>query len=157
MSYRLDTSYRRYANYRANKHQYKMNQIATPIAMMLIIGVVSKFWWILLGVGVVTLVSILFRFRSDREAELENAREFIVEETIDNHPTERSVQMELKSTEAGYVNKKNQKNLGKTSKPGTDNNQWFYQMECLDCGHQYFANGSDIWQRKCPNCQGGQP
>ena len=157
MSYRPDTSYRRYANYRANKHQYKMNQIATPIAMMLIIGVVSKFWWILLGVGVVTLVSILFRFRSDREAELENAREFIAEETIYNHPTERSVQMELKSTEAGYVNKKNQKNLGKTSKPGTDNNQWFYQMECLDCGHQYFANGSDIWQRKCPNCQGGQP
>ena len=157
MSYRPDTSYRRYANYRANKHQYKMNQIATPIAMMLIIGVVSKFWWILLGVGVVTLVSILFRFRSDREAELENAREFIAEETIYNHPTERSVQMELKSTEVGYVNKKNQKNLGKTSKPGTDNNQWFYQMECLDCGHQYFANGSDIWQRKCPNCQGGQP
>lgn len=63
--------------------------------------------------------------------------------------------MELKSTEAGYVNKKNQKNLGKTSKPGTDNNQWFYQMGCLDCGHKYFANGSDIWQRKCPKCQGG--
>lgn len=62
--------------------------------------------------------------------------------------------MELKSTEAGYVNKKNQKNLGKTSKPGTDNNQWFYQMECLECGHKYFANGSDIWQRKCPKCQG---
>ena len=52
--------------------------------------------------------------------------------------------MELKSTEAGYVNKKNQKNLGKTSKPGTDNNQWFYQMECLDCGHKYFANGSSL-------------
>ena len=60
MSYRPDTSYRRYANYRANKHQYKMNQIATPIAMMLIIGVVSKFWWILLGVGVVILASILY-------------------------------------------------------------------------------------------------
>ncbi len=63
---------------------------------------------------------------------------------IKNHPIERSVQMELKSTEAGYVNKKNQKNLGKTSKPGTDNNQWFYQMECLDCGHKYFANGSGL-------------
>ena len=60
MSYRPDTSYRRYANYRANKHQYKMNQIATPIAMMLIIGVVSKFWWIILGVGVVILASILY-------------------------------------------------------------------------------------------------
>ena len=60
MSYRPDTSYRRYANYRANKHQYKVNQIAAPIAMMLIIGVVSKFWWILLGVGVVILASILY-------------------------------------------------------------------------------------------------
>ena len=60
MSYRPDTSYRRYSNYRANKHQYKMNQIAAPIAMMLIIGVVSKFWWILLGVGVVILASILY-------------------------------------------------------------------------------------------------
>lgn len=157
MSYRSDISYKRYANYRANRHQYKMNQIAAPIEMILIIGFVSKFWWILLGVGIVVLFSILFRFRSDREAELENAREFITEETIKNQLTERSVQMELKSTEAGYVNKKNQKNLGKTSKPGTDNNQWFYQMECLDCGHHYFANGSDIWQRKCPNCQGGQP
>lgn len=124
MSYRPDTSYRRYANYRANKHQYKMNQIATPIAMMLIIGVVSKFWWIILGVGVVILASILYK--RNRNESTENSSEFILAETIENHPTERSVQMELKSTEAGYVNKKNQKNLGKTSKPGTDNNQWFY-------------------------------
>ena len=61
MSYRPDTAYRRYANYRANKHQYKMNQIATPIAMMLIIGVVSKYWWIILGVGVVIFASILYK------------------------------------------------------------------------------------------------
>ena len=107
MSYRLDTSYRRYANYRANKHQYKMNQIATPIAMMLIIGVVSKYWWIILGVGVVILASILYK--RNRNESIENSSECILAETIENHPTERSVQMELKSTEAGYVNKKNQK------------------------------------------------
>ena len=29
-------------------------------------------------------------------------------------------------------------------------------MKCLDCGHKYFANGSDIWQRKCKKRQGGQ-
>lgn len=74
MSYRSDISYKRYANYRANRHQYKMNQIAAPIAMILIIGFVSKFWWILLGVGIVVLFSILFRFRSDREAELEKCQ-----------------------------------------------------------------------------------
>lgn len=60
-------------------------------------------------------------------------------------------------TESGYVNANNQRNNGKTNKPGTDNNQLFYQMECLKCGHTYYANGSDIWQRKCPMCQGGKP
>ena len=37
-----------------------------------------------------------------------------------------------------------------------DNQQWFYAMECQNCGHQYHANGSDIWERKCPKCQGGK-
>lgn len=60
------------------------------------------------------------------------------------------------STETGYVNKNNQRNNGKTDEPGTDNGQWFYEMECLICGHKYKANGSDIWQRKCPKCQGGK-
>lgn len=63
----------------------------------------------------------------------------------------------LKSTEVGYINKNRQKNLGKTDKPGTDNNQYLYEMECLECGHGYYANGTDIWQRKCPKCQGGKP
>lgn len=62
----------------------------------------------------------------------------------------------LKSTEVGYINKNRQKNLRKTDKPGTDNNQYLYEMECLDCGHKYYANGTDIWQRKCPKCQGGK-
>lgn len=60
-------------------------------------------------------------------------------------------------TEIGYVNANNQRNNGKTNKLGTDNNQFFYKMECLNCGHTYYANGSDIWQRKCPMCQGGKP
>lgn len=34
-----------------------------------------------------------------------------LEKYIKNHPIERSVHMELKSTETGYVNKKNQKTL----------------------------------------------
>ena len=61
-----------------------------------------------------------------------------------------------KSTEKGYINKNNQKNNGITPHEGTDNNQYFYEMECLNCGHKYYANGSDIWQRKCPVCQGGK-
>lgn len=62
-----------------------------------------------------------------------------------------------KYTEAGAINRNNQRNNGKTNIPGTDNCQWFYDMECLNCGHKYYANGSDIFQRKCPECQGGRP
>ena len=62
-----------------------------------------------------------------------------------------------KSTTPGYINKNNQKNLGKTDTRGSGNQQWFYQMQCLDCGHLYYANGHDIWLRKCPKCRGGQP
>lgn len=62
----------------------------------------------------------------------------------------------MPSTDTGYINKNNQRNNGKTELPGTDNMQWFYQMECLKCGFVYLANGTDIWQRKCPKCQGGR-
>ena len=65
--------------------------------------------------------------------------------------------MKQKSTDIGYINKNQQKNLGRTDTPGTDHNQYFYEMECLNCGHKYYANGSDIWHRKCPGCQGGNP
>lgn len=60
------------------------------------------------------------------------------------------------STEKGYVNRNNQKNNGRTTMSGTDHQQYFYEMECLECEHIYYANGSDIWQRKCPKCQGGK-
>ena len=60
-------------------------------------------------------------------------------------------------SEKGYINKNNQRNNGLTPHEGTDNNQYFYEMECLFCDHKYYANGSDIWQRKCPACQGGKP
>lgn len=62
----------------------------------------------------------------------------------------------MQSTDTGYINKNNQRNNGKTELSGTDNMQWFYQMECLNCGFVYLANGTDIWQRKCPKCQGGR-
>lgn len=46
----------------------------------------------------------------------------------------------MPSTDTGYINKNNQRNNGKTELPGTDNMQWFYQMECLKCGFVYLAN-----------------
>ena len=70
---------------------------------------------------------------------------------------ERSEGVIMKSTEVGFINKNDQRNNGCTYEDGTDNNQKFYAMECLKCGHNYKANGTDIWERKCPACQGGKP
>lgn len=58
----------------------------------------------------------------------------------------------MKSTDAGFVNQNNQKNLGCRGISETHYNQKFFEMECLDCGHKYMANGCDVWLRKCPKC-----
>ena len=64
-----------------------------------------------------------------------------------------------KTTAPGYRNKNGQVNLSRTEPPrrGTDYGQHIYILHCLGCGRNYGANGSDIWQRKCPYCQGGTP
>ena len=59
----------------------------------------------------------------------------------------------MKTTYVGYINKNNQKNLGYRGPSETHVSAKFYEMECLDCGHKYMANGCDVWLRKCPNCQ----
>jgi hypothetical protein len=30
-----------------------------------------------------------------------------------------------------------------------------YVLRCNPCGHEYGANGSDIWLRRCPKHDGG--
>jgi len=62
-----------------------------------------------------------------------------------------------KTTQIGYVNRNNQKNIGTRGVKGTDHGQSAYKLACLEnsCGHEYGANGTDIFQRKCPRCQGG--
>lgn len=62
-----------------------------------------------------------------------------------------------KTTAIGYVNSNQQENLGNTGLHGTDHLQYVYKMKCKICSEIYGANGSDIWQRKCPKCQEGKP
>jgi hypothetical protein len=59
------------------------------------------------------------------------------------------------TTLTGYVNKNGQVVVRNTRLPGTDHLQRVYQLGCSHCGQVYGANGSDIFQRKCPTCQGG--
>ena len=60
-----------------------------------------------------------------------------------------------KSTDKGYINKNKQKNLGISQLDGNHYNQKFYHMQCTLCKTEYYANGSDIWLKKCPHCQKG--
>ena len=61
------------------------------------------------------------------------------------------------TTDIGYVNQNGQTVLAKTDVPSNHYNQVLYLLECGNCGNRYHANGSDIWLRKCPRCQGGAP
>ena len=61
------------------------------------------------------------------------------------------------TTEPGYTNRNGQTVIHRTGIPGTDHNQRVYVLECGKCLHRYGANGSDIWQRRCPNCDDGRP
>lgn len=63
------------------------------------------------------------------------------------------------TTQIGYVNRNNQRCGGHRGVVGTDHGALAYRMECLNpaCRHEYGANGTDVFQRKCPRCQAGEP
>jgi len=61
------------------------------------------------------------------------------------------------NTEIGYFNPNGQQCGGHCGVEGTDNNQYAYKTECTYCGYVYGSNGSDMYERKCPQCQGGAP
>lgn len=63
------------------------------------------------------------------------------------------------TTTIGYVNRNNQVVLGTRGIKGTDHGQLSYKLRCQNsgCGYEYGANGTDIFQRKCPKCQNGNP
>lgn len=63
------------------------------------------------------------------------------------------------TTQIGYVNRNNQRCEGHRGVEGTDHGALAYKMVCQEagCGHVYGANGTDVFQRKCPRCQGGEP
>ena len=61
------------------------------------------------------------------------------------------------TTIPGYINGNRQRVVRATELSGTDHLQRIYVMHCEHCGTEYGANGTDIFQRLCPACQGGRP
>lgn len=62
-----------------------------------------------------------------------------------------------RTTTPGWKNDNNQVVLRATGKPGNTRGQKAYELRCSLCDFVYSSNGADIWQRKCPRCQGGRP
>lgn len=233
-----DKSYKRYVQYRHNRYRYEQEQITIPIAVMLIMGFITKYWRIILGIGLTIIFFILLYSLKKFITEVNAHREMVAKEIagtilaklekennlrlpphtrqfikikikeqilqlvkgphIENFqfcthleihrssPDGCSPKYEIeeittrildetenkkykctenkkeeynmtKPTQTGFINENQQKNNGRTEFEGTDYNQKLYSMECLKCGHHYYANGSDIHLRKCPNCMGGRP
>jgi hypothetical protein len=61
------------------------------------------------------------------------------------------------TTRLGYENRNRQVVVRLTGLPGTDYGQSIYVLRCRACSTEYGANGSDIFQRRCPRCQRGAP
>jgi len=61
------------------------------------------------------------------------------------------------TTAIGFINRNQQEVVVRTDAPGTDHGQYVYILRCGVCGHEYGANGSDIFQRKCPKHGSGAP
>ena len=62
-----------------------------------------------------------------------------------------------KTTQIGYINRNQQKNLGIRETEDTDHGQVTYKLQCQKGGYhfEYGANGTDIFQPKFLKCQGG--
>jgi len=61
------------------------------------------------------------------------------------------------TTRPGFINRNAQRVIRDTGAPGTEPSQTAYILECEQCQHRYAANGSDIFERRCPKCQSGKP
>jgi hypothetical protein len=61
------------------------------------------------------------------------------------------------TTTPGFRNRNGQVVVRATGLPGNDHLQRIYVLHCANCACEYGANGSDIFQRKCPKCGGGAP
>jgi hypothetical protein len=58
-------------------------------------------------------------------------------------------------TTIGYRNREGQEVLRKTDRVGSTPDQRVFVLRCSVCGYEYGSNGSDIYNRLCPNCQEG--
>jgi hypothetical protein len=60
-------------------------------------------------------------------------------------------------TTIGFRNRDGQELLRKKDREGRTPEQRVFILRCTVCGHEYGAEGCDIYDRLCPRCQDGPP
>jgi hypothetical protein len=60
-------------------------------------------------------------------------------------------------TSIGFRNREGQTVVRKTDRQGNSPEQRVFVLRCTVCGHEYGAEGSEIYGRLCPRCQDGPP
>lgn len=116
----MDSSYRSYRQYRANRYQYKVDQITAPIVMMFIIGFITEYWWEII---IAILLFVWFSKKHTNKNTIDQMDSSTSDVSIkQNQKTsfQKEEVMTMSTTEVGYINKNNQRNNGRTDKPGTD-------------------------------------
>jgi hypothetical protein len=58
-------------------------------------------------------------------------------------------------TTIGFRNREGQQVIRKTDREGSSPEQRVFILCCTVCGHEYGAEGCDIYDRLCPKCQDG--
>ena len=92
---------------------------------------------------------------SDDEPDRSSSSDVSAVSTVTARPSGR--RKRKGTTEIGYVNRNQQEVIRPTGKHGTDHGQYVYVLRCRTCRHEYGANGSDIFLRRCPNHDRGAP
>lgn len=70
---------------------------------------------------------------------------------------QKSKNKNASTTQLGYINRNRQEVVARIGLRGNDHNQLVYLLKCHACGATYGANGSDVFQRRCPACDEGRP
>lgn len=74
-----DASYRRYKQYRVNRHRFKTEQVTFPIAMLILIGIITKFWYLIIFLTSIFIVLYIVKyFNIEVSMEPEKTKDFVL-------------------------------------------------------------------------------
>lgn len=90
-----------------------------PIAAIIIMALLTKFWWLLILIALSIVIIPIVNTIEKRKESTEITK-------VSTKKEMQKVRLDMSSTDIGYINKNNQKNIGRTDNPGNDHQKWYY-------------------------------